>query len=212
MTRQTFQILCSLAVLKAEITRPRSGILSSQWEPVLPLTGWVYLWTFTLPDSEATLTALQQRWRSWSANWKRDLPYWRGVRVFEVSIAGRWHVHVVGVERFCVMSIRGHAQRYGFGRVNVKRIPAMKAGYVAKYLVKMRDRAECEGVRLAACFGFHGVKVGDIEITDTWSKYVLEHTPQAEGQFTPWHMRESVALKRWLDSTRNQSRVGPRNK
>jgi len=194
--------MANLAVLRAETRILRNGFLTSEETPRLPLKGWVYLWTFTLPDSEATLSALSERWRNWARNWRRDIPYWRGVRVFERSPVLRWHAHVVGVERFCVMTIRGHAQKYGFGRVHVKRIPAMKAGYVAKYLVKMRRLEETNNVRLAAAFGFKGISGSDIEVEDTWTDYICKHSPTAPNMFVPFYQRRETALKYWLASTR----------
>jgi len=202
MDKATFWVLANLAVLRSYSRILRLGPLQSEQErPSLPLKGWVYLWTFTLPTETAEFLPLTMTWSRWYNSARRDLPYLRGVRVFEVSIADRWHVHFVSVERWSVQAIRSHALRYGFGRVNVRRIPAIKAAYVAKYITKMRARVDCKGGRLMSAFGFPNiVKASDIVTTSTWNDYVIKVTPQAPGQHTPWHMRVANAKKIWQES------------
>lgn len=200
MTTRTFWCLACLALLQSEARVLRCGFLRSEESPRLPLTGWVYLWTFTLPGDASQVKLLQSTWLAWAKNFNRDLPLWAGFRAFEKSPGGRWHVHAVTVTRFNVLKIRSHATKYGFGRVNVKRIPSSKAGYVAKYLGKQKSLPEAKGVRLGGPFGFKGVSFSDIVVKDTWRDYVLSHSPQAPGQFTPWHLRDVVARKHWLES------------
>lgn len=205
MTSQIFWSLACLAVLKSEANALRCGFLESKSTPRLPLTGWVYLWTFTLPEEASQIVLLQSTWLAWGKNLRRDIPHWRGFRAFEKSPAGRWHVHAVTVERFNVSMIRSHAMKYGFGRTNVRRIPASKAGYVAKYLAKQKRLPEAKGVRLAGPFGFKGVSFSDIVTKDTWRDYILKHTHVAEGQFYPWIHRDKAARSVWLES------LGPSN-
>lgn len=197
--------MANLAVLRSHVRILKRGCLSSEQErPSLPLKGWLYLWTFTLPTDTAEFLPVQAMWRNWYNAARRDLPYVRGLRVFEVSPAGRWHVHFVSVERWSVQAIRGHASRYGFGRVHVRRIPAIKGGYIAKYITKMRVREDCKGSKLMSAFGFPGViRASSIVSRDTWVDYVLKVTPQASGQFTPWHLRRNAAIKIWQDSLRD---------
>jgi len=90
------------------------------------------------------------------------------VRVLEQGkLGGRWHFHCITWQRWDVTEVRPFAERWGFGRINVKRIPSHVAGYVAKYVGK--DTADMSrgavNVRRWACIGFHGVSVRNIRIT-----------------------------------------------
>lgn len=192
--------MANLAVLKAEVTRPKHGFLQSDWPAKFPLTGWVYLWTATLPANETTLPQLQQKWDRWSKKRSRDLPGFAGVRCFEPSPVYRWHAHWITVNRFNVNGVRQHMQAYGFGRINVKRIPAAKAVYIAKYVTKSKRMPEAHGAQLLATFGFKAIKRSDLIVTDTWTDYVLRVTPQPDGQFTPWFQRHAKAVKIWQKS------------
>jgi len=198
VTTWEFWTVANLAVLKSETDVLRHGFLESRQSPRLPLTGWVYLWTFTLPDQIADLSKLLESWRAFALYMRIRYPKWAGVRVFEISPGGRWHVHAVTVRRYDVRGVRQLAQRYGFGRVNVKRVPASKAAYIAKYLAKMRKHREAKQTRLAGCFGFKGVPLSSIVTKDTWRQYVLDKTPVAVGQFVPWSSRKERAMKIWL--------------
>lgn len=200
MTKQAFWVLANLALLRAESRTLRFGFLESPETPRLPLQGWVYLWTFTLPGDASALELLQRTWIAWAKKFNRDVPRWRGFRVFELSPGGRWHVHVVTVERFNVSSIRSHAVKYGFGRVHVRRIPPEKAPYIAKYLGKQKRLPEVKNCRLAGPFGFRGISLTKIVTVDTWFDFVLKSTPQASGQFNPWFIRDRQARKIWLES------------
>ena len=85
------------------------------------------------------------------------------VRVLESgSKGGRWHYHCVTPDRWNVNEIREAAERYGFGRINVKRIPADRAKYVAKYLNKGVRGKLPKGQRRWACVGFKGVAVNRV--------------------------------------------------
>lgn len=133
---------------------------------------WAYLWTLTTPD-EVDLRELSQRWRK--LIWNGFTPC---VRVFEKHPRGHgYHVHFVTSERIDVDELRPRAERVGFGRVHVKRIPARSARYVAKYLTKQRGEV---GVRLWACVAFKGSKAANIVITDSRRddvKLVMQHYP-----------------------------------
>jgi len=215
MTKAQFWVLANLALLKSETRTIRQGFLESRPEPSLPIKGWAYLWTFTLPGA-ASLQNCLTTWKAWSAHRARDIPYFRGVRCFEPgTLSGRWHVHVVGVERFCVMTIRQHAKKYGWGRVNVRRIPATKAGYIAKYVTKSRRACKGGGVKLMGLVGFgklKGISASDILVQDDWHDEILRvtaHMNAGGDRFFPWKHRENYALQAWLNSTRNKSGVEP---
>jgi len=201
MNLYEFWVMVNLALLRCRATRPASGFLQSQWEPRLPLEGWVYLWTFTLPGPVHSLTECSRVWSIFRKEFLRLKPWSGGVRVFEMGTVGlKWHVHVVGVDRIDVHWMRQLAQRSGFGRVNVRRIPPSKAVYVAKYLGKMQKLPECKGARLAAVFGIKGISRSDILVVDTWRDYVLANTKQADGQWMPWFMKNAQAIAHWQKS------------
>jgi len=199
MTGHVFQALASLARLTADELTLKHGFLTSRPEPTLPLSGWVYLWTFTLPTGTASLTELQAAWLSFMHHRARDIPQFRGLRVFEPSPTMRWHVHAVVVKRCDVTTIRKHALKCGFGRINAKRIPASKATYILKYLSKSRWLGE-GGARLVACFGFKGMPLRKMRRVDDYLRWVLDETPFMQpggGRFFPWHQREEAAWKVW---------------
>lgn len=119
---------------------------------------WCYLWTWTFPDDVPPNVATK-RWKPLANELQK-----RGkkcVRVLEQGSKGKlWHFHTVSPQYWSVDELRPIAERYGFGRINAKRIPADRARYVAKYLGKqfadVDGRANC---RLWACVGFHGATV-----------------------------------------------------
>jgi len=125
---------------------------------------WCYLWSFTFPDLVEPSLALKrwERFRQWLQRSGKV-----AVRVLERGTKGerRWHLHTVSPQRWELAEVRPMAERYGFGRINVKRIPADRARYVAKYIGKqfadVDGRANC---RLWACIGFHGALVRNTRI------------------------------------------------
>lgn len=87
--------------------------------------------------------------------------------------SGYWHYHAVTPDWWDVDLMREIATHHGFGRIDVKRVPAAKAEYVAKYVAK-----DCpdlpRGQRRWACHGFAGVKASDIEIKTSVDKVFQE--------------------------------------
>jgi len=131
------------------------------------------------------------------------------LRAFEKSPKGRWHVHGVAVRYIDVSKIRKHAQKYGFGRVNVKVIPAAKALYPVKYLLKNRRSLEAKGCRLMACVGFKGLTADRVEVVNGYRDWVygLTNHLRSDGQRSyPFRYRENEALKLWCHSL-NQGRT-----
>ena len=120
-----------------------------------------YLWTYTFPD-DVTPAEAARRWRlfvRWHVETDRTC-----VRVLEAGGKnGRWHYHCVTPQRWDVSEVRTAAERCGFGRINVKRIPADKARYVAKYLRKHGRSELPKGQRRWACVGFEGVPVNRVK-------------------------------------------------
>jgi len=143
-----------------------------------------HLWTYTFPDDVPPKEAAR-RWRlfvRWHVETGRKC-----VRVLESgSWHGRWHYHCVTPERWNVNEVREAAERYGFGRINVKRLPAERAHYVAKYLGKQNRGDLPPGQRRWACVGFEGVPVNRVKASST-----TRHLPKiSEGKaYTAlvWH-------------------------
>lgn len=124
-----------------------------------------HLWTYTFADDVPPKEAAR-RWRLF-VRWHVDTGR-KCVRVLESgSLNGRWHYHCVTPERWNVNEVRQAAERYGFGRINVKRLPAEKAHYVAKYLAKQNRSNLPPGQRRWACVGFQGVPVNRVEASST---------------------------------------------
>lgn len=196
-------MLATLARLDAQLKRPKVSFLEGEYLPTLPIRGWVYLWTFTLPEDQ-TFTRLSESWSDLLNQRARDFPSLRGFRVFESSPTGLWHCHMLTLERIDVEPLRSYAQRFGFGRVNVKRIPGSKCSYVCKYLWKSRLRCGVKGAKISAAVGVRACAEKDIDTRSTWDDYVSTVCPSAVGISEPWHLRQSRALKIWLDSTKSK--------
>lgn len=125
---------------------------------------WCYLWSFTFPDEIPPREALK-RWELFRKWLQRSGKV--AVRVLERGTKGerRWHFHTVSPQRWDVNQVRPIAERHGFGRINVRRIPASRARYVAKYIGKQfADEDGRANVRLWSCIGFHGANVRNTRI------------------------------------------------
>lgn len=157
--------------------------LRSKWACIFSLgslledCGYAYLWTLTTPEV-VDLQGLSNLWRK--LIWNGFTPC---VRVFEKHPRGHgYHVHFVTKERLDVNDLRCKTQAAGFGRIHVKRIPAKKAEYIAKYLTKQRSNVR--GVRMWSCVGFKGTKAKDIVIeSKEWDdiKLVMSNYPAPAG-------------------------------
>ncbi|MFZ4696013.1 MAG: rolling circle replication-associated protein [Verrucomicrobiia bacterium] len=127
--------------------------LAVQWtvEALASCKGGATFWTFTFPSprfSEKECAALWVRLRK--ALLRRFACI--GIRVFERHESGAWHVHAVIRGKLPVVVVRAICIRYGFGRVNVKRVKRGLLGtYLAKYMTKA-NRKGLNGVRLWATF------------------------------------------------------------
>jgi hypothetical protein len=123
-----------------------------------------YLWTFTfaevLPEDVAAWM-----WSRLAQDLRRQVGFY-GVRCFELHPGGHGlHIHFVTPRRYDVNHVRHYSDLHGFGRINVKRMPASAAGYIAKYLQKASRCPALKGKRLWSCVGFkEGSKVKNIVI------------------------------------------------
>lgn len=196
MGKSAFSIVASLAILRASERQIKFGWLESESEPTLPLKGWGYLWTFTTPK-KISLVEMLERWRQFANSCKPIRSILKGVRVIELSKKRRWHIHFVTVIRYDVNFFRKYAERFAFGRINVKRIPAKKLVYVAKYLKKTMRSEEAKGRRLVAVVGFKGCSAARVRTHDTWREFVYKKVPLSSGMRSGFFDREREAVKRW---------------
>jgi hypothetical protein len=120
-----------------------------------------FLWTYTFADDVPPNEAAR-RWRLF-VRWHLDTGR-KCVRVLESgSKNGRWHYHCVTPQRWDVNEVRAAAERCGFGRINVKRIPETSARYVAKYLNKDSRGDLPKGQRRWGCVGFDGIPASRVK-------------------------------------------------
>jgi hypothetical protein len=112
----------------------------------------VFLWTFTFAwhtDRHAAAKA----WNHFMALARARGIELRCLRVFEVHPGGHGiHIHFVTPDWWHVNRIRSVAKRAGFGRIDVQKITADRAGYVLKYIRKQKRHAALKGAhRWRAC-------------------------------------------------------------
>jgi len=126
----------------------------------------LYFWTFTLREVHS-LKGAMQLWNQFLTLLKRNVGF-RGVRVLELHEEHGCHFHVITNRRFPIRKILSMCERYGFGRIDVRRITdaAQAISYVCKYLSKHRERC-LKGARLWSAFGkIERTRVRDV-IVDT---------------------------------------------
>lgn len=201
--KTAFAVKCSIAVLQSIQDTPDEFSETYQpASPTLPLSGWLYLWTFTFPD----VTTLEQASRRWTlfTNRMRDKKLrvqW--MRFLEPHVTHGWHVHAVAARRYDVTMIRALALKFGFGRLHVCRIPASKAGYVLKYVTKYKRHSSDGKFRLWACNGFKGVTTAQVKCADSWATYCFSQVGFRDAKnFTlPFIYRNG--LQAWARDARN---------
>jgi hypothetical protein len=128
----------------------------------------LYFRTFTFREVHSLKRAMQL-WNQFLTVLKRKFGF-RGVRVLELHEEHGCHFHVITNRRFPVRKIVLMHERYGFGRIDVRRIAdaAHAISYVCKYLSKRRDPC-LKRARLWSAFG---------KIERTRVKDVLVDTPK----------------------------------
>jgi hypothetical protein len=133
---------------------------------MLRRNGKLYFWTFTLREVHSQKDAMRL-WNQFLTLLKRKLGF-RGVRVLELHEDHGCHFHVITNQRFPIKRILELSGRYGFGRLNVKRVSdSTKAiRYLCKYLAKRRPGC-LKRARLWSAFGkIERTRVKDV-LTDT---------------------------------------------
>jgi len=157
------RLACVWSAEKLFPTLEQSKLFPSADQLPHEFTDKAYLWTWTFPDKESreSATLAMKKWVP-HARWLRDTGK-KLLRALERGgKRGSYHFHGITHQRWDVDEIRAHASKCGFGRINVKVIPREKVGYVAKYLGKPGRFPIPRGVRLWACIGYVGVRMGDI--------------------------------------------------
>lgn len=142
--------------------------------------GRLYLWTFTFAKA-LNIADTRERWNHLLTLLRRRWPKLCGLRVFEMHRSHGLHVHLLTDGYLDVNAARSMANKAGWGRIHVERIPASKAGYLGKYLSK--ERPPCfKGWRLWAAFGkdWDWTKVGHLEKYSAFSR-VYRHLKSACG-------------------------------
>jgi hypothetical protein len=130
----------------------------------------LFLWTFTFTDV-LSVKDTRKKWNYLLTLLLRAWPMLQGVRVFELHEEHGLHVHVVTNSFIDVNRARLLAEKAEWGRIHVKRIPAGRVSYLAKYLSK--ERAEClKRWRLWAGFGagWEWTKVKDVVSESIFSR------------------------------------------
>lgn len=126
----------------------------------------LFFWTFTFREVHSQKDAMRL-WNQFLTLLKRKLGF-RGVRVLELHEDHGCHFHVITNQRFPIRRILAFAERYGFGRLNVKPVhdPRSAVAYLCKYLSKPRPGC-LKRARLWSAFGkIERTRVKDV-LTDT---------------------------------------------
>jgi hypothetical protein len=130
----------------------------------------LYFWTFTFREVHSLQTAMSF-WNQFLTLLKRKLEF-RGVRVVELHGEHGCHFHVITNRHYPIRKIQTFKERYGFGRMDVRRVqdPAVAVRYLCKYLSKRR--AAClNRVRLWSAFGrIERTRVRDVVIDTPMSR------------------------------------------
>lgn len=90
-------------------------------------------WTFTTKDV-VDLFEIRNRWRSLRHEIQRYLGKSKYIMNYELHPKGHgWHIHVVFSRFYCIDDVRFYSDKFGFGRINCKRITSKG---ISDYLVK----------------------------------------------------------------------------
>lgn len=149
-------------------------------------SGRLFFWTFTFKEV-LSIKETRSRWNHFLTLLKRRWPKMSGLRVFEMHEEHGLHVHLLTDRFLDVNEARKLAARAGWGRIHVMRIPAAKAGYLAKYLSKEREPC-LKGWRLWAGFGknWEWVKVKHVEVDSVFSRTFRTFGPLFKARRVPF--------------------------
>lgn len=162
-----------------------------------------YLWTWTCPDVEGQSSAVEilKRWKK-HAGWLQDNGL-RCVRSLERgSRTGKYHIHAITDQWWDIDRVRAHAEKCGFGRLNVRVVPREKLLYIAKYISKPGRFPIPKGVRLWGCVGFRGTRMRDIRCHITELTPVIPNVRPSVVSVVRWYaagelIRERIVRPDW---------------
>jgi hypothetical protein len=158
----------------------------------------LYFWTFTFREVHSLKKAMG-RWNQFLTLLKRKLGF-RGVRVLELHEEHGCHFHVITNHRFPIRKILVLSERYGFGRLDVRRVTdaAPAVSYLCKYLSKTRVRC-LKRARLWSAFGkIERTRVRDV-LVDTQKVRLLRRImgkPSVEDELNAIDS-PLIQTKRW---------------
>ena len=131
----------------------------------------LFMWTFTFKDV-LNVKDTRKKWNHLLTLLLRAWPMLRGLRVFELHEEHGLHVHLVTNSFIDVNRARVMAEKAGWGRIHVKRIPSERVTYLAKYLSKQRPQC-LKRWRLWAAFGAgEPTKVKDVVSNSLFSRSI----------------------------------------
>jgi len=158
----------------------------------------LYFWTFTFREVHSLKRAMEL-WNQFLTLLKRKLGFC-GVRVLELHEEHGCHFHVITNRRFPIRKILDLAKRYGFGRIDARRVTETDHAvrYLCKYLSK--PRAPClKRARLWSAFGkIERTRVKDV-LVDTPNVRLLRRIMGKRSVEDELNGSESavVGTKRW---------------
>jgi hypothetical protein len=158
----------------------------------------LYFWTFTFREVHS-LTEAMRLWNQFLTLLKRKLGF-RGVRVLELHEEHGCHFHVITNRRFPIQNVLLMCERYGFGRIDVRRVvdTAKAVNYLCKYLSKRRERC-LKRARLWSAFGkIERTRVRDV-VLDTEKSRLLRRIMGKRSVQDELNGIESTVIetKRW---------------
>lgn len=180
-------------------------VLSIQWlfrpadqreltDPPAPTA--CYLWTFTFPDAltRGEPRLAMKRWdsfRVWLHKTGKVL-----VRSIERGEKGAYHFHAATPQFWAAREIWDAGERYGFGRVDVRKRPISAAYYLAKYVGKGAGGEWLpRGMRQWACVGFEGVPIRRLKAIKRTRVVVPDTEREKLFDVLEWSACDTVAFR-----------------
>lgn len=149
----------------------------------------IYMWTFTFVKYEPDWRAMM-RWDELKKHLfgsyfgdphKVEFPLVQGLRVVEVHPGSNFHGLSHGLHFHCLLNrrvsahiVRRIARKYGFGRIQAKRVSQEEANYLAKYLTKGQPELTKGARRWGTINWPEACKVRDIKIESTFHSNMRE--------------------------------------
>jgi len=156
----------------------------------------VYMWTFTFekfqPDWRAMMRWAELKEKLFGTEYggrlKCEFPGVRGLRVVEVHPGNNFHglshglhFHCLLNKRVCVHAVRRIGRKFGFGRIQARRVTQEEAAYLGKYLTKKQPELSKGARRWGTINWPEACKVRDIKIESTFHRNI-EKVQQAVKQ------------------------------